>query len=330
VDDGKSWTTVTKEDAESDTPAEDDTEFDALKPFSMQHSRLLLPWQSYKDWLRLTIIYFDASFILSDHVKQYPVTVPASDKVDIMILAPSRPSEDMLTWKNLLNHKLYFPELLNTPGQPSAEQLIDFLTSDFGEAREASRNKTEKGNNTGGKGNEGSQLEEQKGFSIEQVIKGVTNLKESTIATNFNMDAFTEDINLVAKQMTFLTNCSSPGWVKYTKAIRQQLVDLKDHSLTPVRRRSDTEIVLEMLNTLQKHSILYQMLKKDTPLSLGVRFSGTRHCEVCMASFICLSGQPGKFSSQYSDILSEFKVSHIFMLCLSVCQILQYREVDQP
>ena len=55
VDDGMLW----KVAADSE---EGDAEFDALKPFSMYLGKPLLPRQSYKNWLRLMVIYFDAEF----------------------------------------------------------------------------------------------------------------------------------------------------------------------------------------------------------------------------------------------------------------------------
>ena len=35
----------------------------------------------------------------------------------------------MLPWRDLLHNEKYFPPIQHTPGQPSADELITFLTS---------------------------------------------------------------------------------------------------------------------------------------------------------------------------------------------------------
>ena len=37
-----------------------DQEFEILKPFTICRGKPLQPWESYRDWLRLQIVYFDA------------------------------------------------------------------------------------------------------------------------------------------------------------------------------------------------------------------------------------------------------------------------------
>jgi len=52
-------------DGQKQDGQEPDDDFDRLKPFNMSQGEPLLPWQSYRDWLRLQTIYFDATEVLA-------------------------------------------------------------------------------------------------------------------------------------------------------------------------------------------------------------------------------------------------------------------------
>jgi hypothetical protein len=318
VGNGKPSGTTTEEDTE------EDTEFEVLRPYTLHRGQRLLPWQSYKDWLRLMIIYFDAVQILDKHAN-------SSIDISIKILAPSLPDQKMLRWEELLRHKVYFPELIaEGPEQTSAETLISFLTSNFDAATEdtsADREegnstqgkrgkgtsaKREEGNSTKGKKGKGTQLE--KGVRIEEVITSVQAL--SVIAAE-GVVGLSKAIDSVIEQMTLLKNCSSPGWGQYIKTILEHIMDLKDCNLTSQQRLTMTQSVVEMLATVRGRSLLYQQLKAGKPLSRGQEFLGTRHCEACIASLSSLSGHLGPDNDQLGTLLSEFAVSRIFFSCLA-------------
>ena len=331
------------------TPAdEEEIEFDALKPFSMSQGQPLQPWQSYNDWLRLIILYFDSTVILRDYVESFPSESPIN--ISLKIFSARLPDQDqkMLPWKVLLRHNLYFPELPNDPEQPSAEALISFLTDDFkrpvvtaagtrdereeedsigikgkkgkGDRFDA-RDEREEGDSIGikGKKSKGNWFEKPKGVSIEVVLMSVQKLidqQESAIAAG-GVDDCTEGIESVTDQMGLLKNCSSPGGGVYIESISDRLKALKNCDLTPKNRLTQTREILDMFETLRGHSLLYQMLKKDTPLSHGGPFSGARHGEVCLASSLA---EPGPHDSGFTEIRSNFAVSHIFMLGLNFRQ----------
>jgi hypothetical protein len=302
---------------------EEEAEFHDLKPYSTYQGQLLLPWQSYKDWLRLTVLYFDATTILLDHVHSLPSAV-----ISIKILSPRLPDQDqkMLSWKKLLRNENYFPKA-NDPSELSVERLISFLTSDFNVLTEVTHNKQEEGK----KGKpEDDQVDECEKVTIEQVIVSVQKLKnsqEKAIAAEVTVDIdnWTTTIDSVRSDMKVLRNCSSPGAEEYITAIVRRLGDLKKYPT----KLSRTQEILEMIEALRTHSSLYQMLKEGTALSRGDRFFGTRHCEVCIASILGEPGPQNESQSQFREIRSEFSVSHIFMLCSNVPQILQYRAVAQ-
>jgi hypothetical protein len=304
VDNGNSW--VMGEDEEGDA------EFDILGKF-------LPPWESYKNWLRLMVVYFDAESILSHFLSKYP----SGTGIDIKILAPCLPPDGskMLTWKNLLRHETYFPELPNDPGQPSAEELITFLTSDYVDM------------DSKGKCNE--VLETGQGTSIQKVIESAKHIKErqelAITTKGIDMDGLTDALNSVGEQLSLLKSSVAPGSAECISAILKQIKEVQAliPERTPKARLLLIQDIEEGLETLKARSALYEALKEDQSLSTGVGFYGTRHCEICMAAFNSLSALPIQESSEYEAILREFKVSHIFMHNSKFCSILQCRIVDK-
>jgi hypothetical protein len=55
VDTRKMWTTEPAE------PKSEDVDFQRLKPYSMRKGKPLLPWESYRDWLKLMVHNFDVA-----------------------------------------------------------------------------------------------------------------------------------------------------------------------------------------------------------------------------------------------------------------------------
>jgi hypothetical protein len=296
----------------------EDAEFRDLKPYSMYEGKLLLPWESYRDWLKLTTLYFDAITILRSHVKGLPL----GTDIEIKILAPSRPQGlKMLPWKKLLLHEVYFPKLSfsEDPKQTSAEDLITFLTSDFGASPFLASTCNEKavGKNTKEKG-KGTPSDGKK-VNIEEVVKSIRDIMVLQENSTINVDDFNKKVSLISDKMMLMSNCSSPGWQEYSISILDELQVLNTSGLTPQQRLVQTRKVLEKLETLKGSSSLYQRLKEGTALSLGVPFHGSRHCEVCIATLASLSGQPVSHWDEIAAILPKFSVSHIFMPRWSVC-----------
>jgi hypothetical protein len=220
-------------------------------------------------------------------------------------LAPSLPdqAEVMLPWQKLLRHESYFPRLPNKPEQPSTDELIEFLTS-FSST---------------GKRNMMKDFKKQKRFSIEQLLDQVEQLKtqqENVIAgRDADMDKLSTNVELVIQNMSLLKNYPLPGWEQYTLAIQAQVNTLTlPNQLTPQARLDLIRDIVKNCETLRRHTVLFNSLEKDSPLSSGKGFKGTRHCEVCIASLV---GKPGP--TAHEELLKDFAVSHISMLCLDVC-----------
>jgi hypothetical protein len=152
-------------------------------------------------------------------------------------------------------------------------------------------------------------------------------IQEIAIASRgVDTDNFSTMAESIIKKMHLFKNYSLPEWGAYTLTIEEKLKALihshKSSSHSPQLRLDMIREIVKNFVTLRRHSVLYENLKDGSSLSRGLGFRGTRHCEVCIASLV---GKPGP--TEYKELLSGFSVSHIFMLCLDVCQNFQYRNV---
>jgi len=283
---------------------DDDTEFHLLKPHSTDgQGEPLLPWKSYHDWLRLMIHYFDAIHVLDNHLmalKSSPIDI------SIKILYPPLPDHEMLPRQDLPHNEKYFPPIQNNPGQPSAAELITFLTSP-------------------------TLVEE--GTSVQDLIDDVyaaMQKQEREIVGGVAYNDLAEDIEILLEGVNELKDYSSAGWkdYDYVVAVLRQVEALRSDD-TPHGRLSRLKGVSGMLETLKGSFSVYKRLQPGTPLSLGSGFIGAGHCEVCAGCVNSLSGTPGPHVGLSKDLLEEFRVCHIFVPCLNLCQILQYRKPDK-
>lgn len=296
--------TVTTGKDDDDSAEVEEIESNLLKPYSIYKGQPVRPWQSYKDWLRLTILYFDAIVILGEHIRSLSPSNDIDIDIDIKILVPTLPNQQMMPWKELLRNEIYFPELPNKPEQISSEKIISFLTSDFDKDKDIYTEIAEKKSKD--KGNK------KKECGIDNIIRLVriqVDLQQALLTgTGVTLDAITTFVDSITIQMNDVDDILSPGWREYTVTILDQLKDLKGQTLTPYDRLILSRELLRMLETLREHSLLYRKLKEGTPLSKGEKFSGTHHCETCLAG-LCNPDQSG--SHFLGAILNEFEVSHI-------------------
>ena len=285
---GKHWPLATESE-----PSEDDAEFHLLEPYSTDaHSEPLLPWKSFHDWLRLMVHHFDAIHVLDHHLMS--LNSPSPINISIKILYPSLPDGKMLPWKRLLENEKYFPPIQHTPDQPSAAELIEFLSSPT--------------------------LADD-GKNIDELINYIGTIKKkqaSATQTGTIYTEFTTDIQILTDEINFMKDYSSDGWKNYIIQILQQVEALGRDSTSP--DHSGLENILNMLENLRGSFLLYKRVQPGTPLSLGTGFVGSVHCEGCAAVMNSLSPGPGAQTS-LSETLEEFKVSHISVPCLNLGQI---------
>jgi len=226
----------------------------------MYKGRLVLPRQSYKDWLRLTTLYFDAIAILSDHVSSLssPTDVNRDIDVDIKILVPSLPDQKMLPWKELVRHELYFPKLPDEPAseQTSSEDIITFLESDFdtvtGRITDWHNERAEGIKGKKGKGKVGK----RESVGIDEVVRSLRKFVDQQVASEvINLDG---TIDSVIDEVNCMNDCLSPGWCEYfTTTILEQLRALKGRvtSLQTLQYRLTlSREILEMVVSLRDHS----------------------------------------------------------------------------
>ena len=288
VNAGKSWL----RDLDSEGDAECDAEFNFLKPYSTDvYGEPLLPWKSFHDWLRLMVHHLDAIHVLEKHL----LNLNSPYDISIKVLYPSLPNEKMLPWQELLEDEKYFPQIPLTPEQPSAAELITFLSSPT--------------------------LDEE-GNTVEDIIGDVALVKEnqtSEITTGIVDANFSSNIETLTHSVSDLKESSSTGWKDYVTDILSQ-VEALGSDTTIALRLSRLEGILNMLRNLKGSFLLYKRLREDSPLYLGTGFKGAVHCEIIAAVSNSLSGgEPLDGLSQ--DLLDEFKVSYISVPCSNLCQL---------
>jgi hypothetical protein len=110
----------------TDGEEQDFLDFQALKLFSIRKGiTLSRAWESYRDWLRLMVHYFEAARVLASYVKQHTSSLPGnSHHIPIKILSLPRPKGRMSVWTELLKDERIFPA---RRGKPSGEDYIKFL-----------------------------------------------------------------------------------------------------------------------------------------------------------------------------------------------------------
>ena len=301
---GKFWPMAAheREDAADES---DDAEFYLLKPYSTgANNEPLLPWKSFHDWLRLMFHHFDAINVLDNYLVDHKVS---PIEVSIKIVYPSLPDNNMLPWRELLKNEKYFPPIQHTPDQPSAAELISFLSSPT--------------------------LDESEN-SLTELIKDVATVIEgqkSEITTGTVYAEFTDEIRMLTEDLNLLRDSSSTGWKDYLTDILGQVEGLKSDATCHVRL-SRLESISNMLENLNGSFLLYKKVQPGSLLSIGKGFNGSVHCEVLSAAVSSISSGTKRHSSHglSKDLLEKFKVSHISNPCSNLCQTLQYRQLDTP
>jgi hypothetical protein len=293
VDTRKSWT---PEPDSEDSDDSDDVDFQRLKPYSMRKGKALLPWESYRDWLRLMVHYFDAAGALTAHVATWD---RAHDALSITILSPPLPDKQMLPWTELLENDRFFPTL---PGESSGKDFVKFLTNSYNTDDLPIMN-----------------------VDIQQITTLVQGLKKPESGELAPLDGL--KIDELAQLME--EKYTADPHVAIEK-ILEKILALK--GAQPQNQPAVLQIILEMLNNLSKRASFYTNLKQG-PLRSGRGFSGKHHCEAYIASLLTLlvhSGESVSDSEERLNILSghwqkmevllvKIKASHVFMHCLNLC-----------
>jgi hypothetical protein len=78
-------------------------------------------WKAYCEWLKLVVIYLDAVHILPTHMQK-----SQNPEVTIEVIIAPRPDRSLLAWKDLLNDKGHFDDMMAF-GDHSPKEIITFL-----------------------------------------------------------------------------------------------------------------------------------------------------------------------------------------------------------
>ena len=247
----------------------------------MRKGKALLPWESYRDWLRLMVHYFDAAKVLTSFFMSLELCHLPMPTISIMILSPPLPDHEMLTWTKLLGTEHFFPTV---PGRLSGKDFIEFLqTSDIYKDSPTHKN-------------------------VKDVIELAQRLIKKLKSDRLIPDILTE-IDTFAQEVK--KKCASTDWHDVIEAI----LALKDSQ--PLDRLVKMQAIGDMIGILSKNTSFYNSLKHG-PLSQGNFIRGTHHCKAYIASLLNLVGS-GQCISSLEDILDRIKMSCIFMHCLNLC-----------
>jgi hypothetical protein len=128
VDEERSWPELMTNEEDAD-----DLELRDLMPsFSLRKGKPLYPWESYRDWLRLMVHYFDATRVLASYCEKLSLRRTDSDESDnilnipITILSLPRSEKVLLPWTELLQTERFFP---TSGDQSPAKDYIKTLES---------------------------------------------------------------------------------------------------------------------------------------------------------------------------------------------------------
>lgn len=291
VDSRKMWTP--EPEPEEGAEDEEDEDFRALEPYSISKGKPLLPWESYRDWLRLMVHYFETSRVLTSHVNAWIYT---PDTITITTLSPPLPDERMLDWTTLLKDG----SLFLTDSIEMRKGFIDFLTTSYNEA--------------------------QMPFAIPADFRKVIN---SAKALEQELESDPQNsLTRINNLLQTVRDCD-PADSDSRETILEKILALKTSQ--PQDRPAKMQTILNMLHSLSKRASFYSSLK-DGPLRKGERFHGKYHCEAYVASLLLLglSDNDGlmeqtlnKLSAQeihqMKALLAEIVASHVFMHHLNLC-----------
>jgi hypothetical protein len=263
---------------------ERDDELEGVQPAVIQPDGEPMPlWKSYRDWLRLMVVHFDAAEILVAHI-----TGPHfnHDNISIKILVSPPVGQAMLPWQTLLKDSALFPmqsacstlDVLDYAAHPTNDGILKFLEI------AVSSNPQDAWN------------------SAKTAAKAIAKLKPDSTQAAFGC---------AIKKIELLGKSGLPGWHEYTAKIILNLENLK----TTVPASPD-HVALVCDITRAVHS-LRDSAKFFADLKGPQIFKGSLHCEACLASLLAFSFDSIKVDTKYEDISEQLEVGYaVSMLSL--------------
>ena len=274
-------------------PESEDADFQCLKPYSVRKGKPLLPWESYRDWLRLMVHYFDATQVLAAHVATFPIQCTPHDTLSITILSPPLPGNEMLPWTEILKSDRFFPTL---HGETSGDEFISFLKKSYDEDT-----------------------------SPAQVLSAT---KSARLLADSGENVSADNIDKLTRQVG---KCTSVGRKDTIDRIVEKLRKLK--SFESRDQRTQLRAIVETLETLTKRAQFHDNLKQGSLCSgQGFCGKHHCEAYIAsLLTLLSSVGRPvddfeerlktlsEKEIGQIKELLTELQVSHFFMHHLNLC-----------
>ena len=279
---------------------ERDVELEGLQPTVIQFDGAPMPlWRSYRDWLRLMVVHFDAveilvAYITGPHFNHGPIS--------IKILVSPPVGEAMLPWQTLFKNSDLFPDHI-VSSAPDALDALDnaSLPTNAGILKF---------------------LQDAVSSNPEDALDAA---KMAAKAVRFKPNSTHPAFVQAIKKVELLGNSKLPGWRESAAKIILKIENLEATAPASSDRVALVRDITCAVQSLVDSANFYADLK-------GLQiFKGTLHCEACLASLLALLFNNIKNDSKYEDILKELQVGYaVSMLSLqSDHDFCEYRNVDE-
>ena len=315
VDTRKSWTPASGPEEDSDL-----ADFQLLKPYSMRKGKPLLPWESYRDWLKLMVHYFDAAKVLITYVTSLGQSL-TSDIISIAILSPALPDKDMLPWTELLETERFYPTL---PGETSGKDFVEYLMgSDSYKTVHPTKEDIKKVTTSAQELKDKLELD----LLTPNILTKIDELAEKVKNTCISALVLEENKKSNLDTLTKIDTPAQEG--KKTLVdwydVYTEILALTDSQ--PQDRPAKFWTIVDVLSTLSKDASFYSSLKQGS-LHHGTNFNGKYHCEAYIASLLALLDHSGGYVDDFEErlntlsgpqidrikeLLDKIKASQVFM-----------------
>jgi hypothetical protein len=250
-----------------------DEELEAVQPSVVREKGLPMPlWKSYIDWLRLMVVQFDAVDILVKYVTGLEFPYRS---ISIQRLVSPPVDNTLLPWQELFTNPELFPTK-NEQGNYSTksnDEILEFLQN-------ASKNPN-------------------------QSLKWAKAAKKLWVHRNFDVENTKFQINQLKKSSAL------PGFKKCAEKLYDML-DCYHKSQSDSESPGTVTLISDITHLIQSLCDNADMFVKMNKMNDTPNFTGTLHCEACLASLLNRSVND---DSKYEDILVQLKVGYAVSSC---------------
>lgn len=257
---------------EEDVEKEDEVLGEELLPVLSNITDLGEPmplWKTYRDWMRLMVVHFDAAIILT----RYSSSQTLPKIISVNILLTPRVDEACLSFTELLNDPNLFPitDLSGKLDPTSNDEILKFFTNAFKLSEAATKN--------------------------QKTVQSIKNIWMTRDSKKFRANVICGELKNLAKLL--------PDDDKVKKVLDQLLQWKKDPQSVPV------EGITDQIDSLCGE-LTAKMNSASLPIDSETKFSGTLHCETCLASILHERTRATMVEDEYKDLLTQTEVDYHF------------------